>query len=1078
MIALATLLWLSPLARAQDAAPAEAPPARKAPPVAVIGFQDRADDADCDPVEARHGRCVERVDLLDPATASAGQGDHSTLAAWRTVSRLSWKLWEDMAHQGFGENSPLAQTLLKAGFELLPDNRQIWETAHPDGRHVVSVPASDTWLGAGVWGLSPDSAGGRVWRPLRTHEPAGLPALPPTVLLAGRFALRLGFDGHPHDYDLMDADPASSGPFFEQLYPFRRASDRAALQPLSDFDLPDALSRWLAEDPVNPAARAALAPTLLARGDYQELSQAASRQFQGWARLLGVQIAQYAVADYTANQMRVLAALTTMRSAPGSLEQRTGRTRDLVAAALGQTDSSADLEAQMDPSVFALQGGFALHYEQLPPAVVRDWLVLLHGKEPADFVSQVDTRARELLGELLRSEAPALSTVEPDALSAWCVTALRPGADPERFANEIARLALSILVDGLPEGERDRAETWILLDHVQFAISSGLDATGQTWLSPDGLSALATSQWTGVLRQHGYHTRAISQGLGAVDPASICTTGDGAAARDESTVGVVNLDLLISAPRGLSDPQQALWAARDQVPVLAVDDPSTSPPELSWLVDLPGDTSLYRVRWRLWTGWHLLWDAQPLPGDSTRLAARTAAICEDLALAPADLVPTVLRAGLLEGELRPTVPVYRADLRGRQKAPKTREELDPDALVAQGADAVSAGSAAKSAVQGSVDAFKTTGSPSDLASSAAGLFSGGGAAGLPDEGSVSARVRWLRELLRPRLEARAADSGGMLLEVIDLDDRGDVSPIRDAPPRTPYLRAREARGPGAGRGAAWLLWLDGPEGLDATRLSPETRPRASVSTEAPMPRWRHPWAHDYALAGSLGLYPWRLVDSTCNSDSDDLDVVASCADRSVQTQGQGLSADLLALATFWSGGRTRLGLEGGLAVQLDAGLPGTSWLSSADTTDYDWTLRPSTGVVAGLRWAPRPASLWGRGASTWGAALPDGEARDGRSQLGLRAGFLTGPSYNGADAAVYGELWWARALRRDRARSASITPYYPNFVLGPYARWQYGFPLIGGGDELLVLDDSQTVTIGVRGWIRRSSQASLPETSP
>ena len=58
---------------------------------------------------------------------------------------------------------------------------------------------------------------------------------PTSVVLKGRFAERLGFNNRDHDYNLMDADPDSSGPFFEQIYPYKTAyrGDDKSLVPLT-----------------------------------------------------------------------------------------------------------------------------------------------------------------------------------------------------------------------------------------------------------------------------------------------------------------------------------------------------------------------------------------------------------------------------------------------------------------------------------------------------------------------------------------------------------------------------------------------------------------------------------------------------------------------------------------------------------------------------------------------------------------------------------------------------------------------------------------------------------------------------
>ena len=148
--------------------------------------------------------------------------------------------------------------------------------------------------------------------------------------MRGRFALRLGVDGRLHDYDLMDADPGPSGPFFEQIFPYDNIylginpEERSQFIPLVDFDRPDTqLTRSELWDDSNQHLRIQMFPDSVRQ---------ASRQFNNFYRLVGSQIAQFAMEDFTTNHMRILGALTLMRSPPGSKGDVTGLARNLVAA--------------------------------------------------------------------------------------------------------------------------------------------------------------------------------------------------------------------------------------------------------------------------------------------------------------------------------------------------------------------------------------------------------------------------------------------------------------------------------------------------------------------------------------------------------------------------------------------------------------------------------------------------------------------------------------------------------------------------------------------------------------------------
>ena len=59
----------------------------------------------------------------------------------------------------------------------------------------------------------------------------------------------------------------------------------------------------------------------------------------------------------------------------------------------------------------------------------------------------------------------------------------------------------------------------------------------------------------------------------------------------------------------------------------------------------------------MWSGWHLLWDVKNNEQEnSTSIRAKTAAFCGNMVFAHDEIIPTLLRASLLEN-LLPTTPV-------------------------------------------------------------------------------------------------------------------------------------------------------------------------------------------------------------------------------------------------------------------------------------------------------------------------------------------------------------------------------------------------------------------------------------
>ena len=76
----------------------------------------------------------------------------------------------------------------------------------------------------------------------------------------------------------------------------------------------------------------------------------------------------------------------------------------------------------------------------------------------------------------------------------------------------------------------------------------------------------------------------------------------------------------------------------------------------------------------------------------------------------------------------------------------------------------------------------------------------------------------------------------------------------------------------------------------------------------------------------------------------------------------------------------------------------------------------------------------------------------------------------------------AWSLRSKASALASFTPYHPNFVLGPYLRYQRGALLSGvtdaageDSDRYYDLDKSHTVLIGLRGQYRLKAGSKEPE---
>ena len=87
---------------------------------------------------------------------------------------------------------------------------------------------------------------------------------------------------------------------------------------------------------------------------------------------------------------------------------------------------------------------------------------------------------------------------------------------------------------------------------------------------------------------------------------------------------------------------------------------------------------------------------------------------------------------------------------------------------------------------------------------------------------------------------------------------------------------------------------------------------------------------------------------------------------------------------------------------------------------------------------------------------------------------MVGPGYNGLEATLSTELWFARSLRSDLSAWSNFTAYHPIWNSGLYLRYQYGIMMLSSDktDRLYDLDNSHTLSIGWKGQFR------FPEERP
>ena len=1075
-----------------------------APTVRVVGFQDTDGENDCPATEARYGLCIERVEFMNTESAWQTQRSfelghrearkdaeeqpetksdlpervdqaYATRTHWRNTGELYAQVWEDIAYR-WPKDNDLGQAFEREGFTALPATNDQWDASVRTRGGQYALPDQDIWLAQDFW---MDESGGSpaLYPDLRYFAESSSVSLedaPQLVLLQGRFADRLGYQGQLRAYDIFQGDPKSSGPFFEQMYPYESPGTFASAGIEGMLTSP-----LLADNSKGNTSRTELVDLkerrpsieILGTPAFMEVEAYASAEFVAFSRLLQVQIAQFAMEEFTVNQMRALTALSAMIYPPGSDDIGSRSSRRLNAGSQGETDTAEEIAARTKNAFYSVEGGFDLTYEAIPTRLVEKYisdLTTLYGVRITDeLMLEINDRIYESLVELMRPGVVPLASVDLWEIESWAEQNF-DGSKHDVVKNRVKRIVLAVLMRELAPDERDQRETWLLLDHASQSMASTFDDTEGVFSSPGDVVETTAGAWAGTLATHRYAATPIPQGLGAIDPTSVCSQANGTEALKQESFGAVNLDVLVEAPDS-SDRKtgigrdRVLWESRSQVPFSMLDNPFITQPVVERLVGLPGEQALYRIRWRIWTGWHILWAIEEMPAvddmpSGVRLSFRTAAICEDTVLAPRDIVPTVVRAALLDGEFAHTDHVRRRDLELQDRL----TAYPP--IVAQ---------LAKRIV------------PKKFSDE-------------PPEKVSKATYGYLAELIRGRMRDIASEQEreGMVLVVVDNGAPTKWKPLMDRRPRTAYARTQSrAWGVGMIRTAAWAWYVKGSAA--DTRLGRQVSPAytatESVEAGAKAPRWRRPKTTDVNLVGGLGYFPYRQVSYTCSPNVLDLDVVAPCLpDKDLPNlYSDGLSMDFAVYATIWFQKDLRLAIETGPEIRLDAVTPGSTFgcgrfIDDCDSSnpDFAWALRPQIGMVVGLRHAPDPRPLRRSLALgyPWGAERANGSSDLSRAQYGLRGGFLVGPAYNGMEYTLSAEAWMAWGVRRKTSDLASFTPYHPNFVLGPYVRYQRGAMLSGvtdaaGADtgRYYDLDKSHTVLIGLRGQYRLKGGSKEPE---
>lgn len=1151
------------------------------PNVVVLGFADTSPE-DCDPKVARYGRCVEDVRFMDMRAAWDPKLTPEQLQQieWVNTSTLYAEMWEDLAHRWPVGSDPITEALVAKGITELPPAKQQWEATARDpaltDRAIYSLPRSSSWLGAQAW-IDPrawvdastltqselQAPSSAFFPAVRFDKAKGLVPSAPVVVLKGRFAQRLAADNRLHPYDIMDGDPETSAPLFEQMYPYQRAyaeDEEAALTEAGRTQIP--LSLFRVDDPLKfrpPTVDALVAQraktygaTLLpSDGTLSEMKAFSADQFATFYDLIGTQILRFAREEYTPTHIRVLTALMAMESPPGGDSDGYLSGANVVAAAPGQMDT-------VDPATTEFRGfsssrdGFAINTVQLPDDLVKKHILEMEEwKQPSEefldelFVALVDGLRDHLSDNLINTydQNPAVRGRRGSVSSADVLPWVRSkmaryrlrGTDDATIAAWIQefsfegripvvtrlfkRVALDLLLARKQPTDREQIETRILLDHLNFEIKRSFGGADSPMVTPGDAEARAAAKWKTVLAAHGMYPEPIQDRQGVVNPLAICTVSDRLAALNEPAFGKVNVDELVVGSASLTSVEELLWEVRERVPFFMMDDPTKTRPEVTRLVNLPGDRAVYRVRWSVWSGWHLMWGVEALgstPDAPRRIALRTSAVCSDLVLTDPDLVPVLLRAAMLDGEFRPAIPVYDpGDTQKKKKhASNDKAKADADDLIdavdSERSDVTMVTNAVAGDSQAQVDTARAL-----IGGLAAIRPTSRRLRGVDTSRVLSESVRYVQDLFQAPLRRLAANRP--LIAMVFDHGRPDVKqPIWSYKPLTPYAQTQHryvAEQPDNLpkhdrvrylRSAGWATEVEPPDQVvPSIPLSPAYIQTELLTTAELKQQWRRRRTTDWYFGGGLGFIPYKRVEYQCSDVvKEKIDIwagfVEDCTIGGIPTihaaETQGIHLDLEALNTQWLVQDNRIGIEFGPEVQIDILNRGPSvfkgdtpvfHITNSDDEDIgqpvtmEWAMRFQAGIVVGAHFLPDAFHLWRKESRRypWGAPLPDGSSSLGRFEWGIRGGLLLGPTPDGLESTALGE-WWGGWSIRSAGPQASFTAYHPNVLIGPFVRGQVGFPLAPNEKNYLRLNYSGSLVVGVRAQFRLAQQPEFKVEAP
>lgn len=1027
----------------------------------IVAFRDKDLEENCSPLLAQSGDCVEYVEFRIPTTpgtldnsppcawlALPGSEDQDSLTGLRdaciadTLGAERWltawsteRLLEDLIYRW---SSPELETSSgKAEQRTIGPLEEQWKESKPiqGSRTSVVAPADSRWIIPTQQARWP-GAEPVIFAPLAER-------MTPMTRFGGRFA-----DAPYASMQSMPGDIfASEGgaAFFEQLCPYRPGFAGRTQRPWSGLDAcrNDLLGAKLGADEEEGLDGAAFAAAARAR-------------FELWAIHLGGDLLQFGSVDPTLTHIRTFSALAMMSHPPRAASDDGRMLGHPNPGSWGQPDSSAAPttedaqvaqvirvnsrklaeEALSESSAFLSWMPRSGEDDLRPALVCAARQQNANNGPPVEILDGLDAQSMRQWANTTK-KLEQLTSVLSLAFDLW-----QRGEPSAAGCPSAASVATSQVVSSDSDSRRKQQLRWALAMSRAGRELVALPAQS----SPAQVLERTTNVWIGSQEDSNISARLSEIGPGQVDPLAVCGLRKGAEAQSEPSVQRVTLDVLFEAPETVvswsSGVEPYVWAARRRLPFVALD--RGQAPTTTRLWGLPNGRAVFRARWVLWSGWHVLWGL-PNEKDSTDEPASNAmvtqfsAVCEDMVLIPDDLVPTVVYASLLADTRRGTLPVSKENARIARRAtrdgedpqaPKPVESLDIPAIVLR-----------------SPSLFESDLLVLDLT---------------PTQRRVS--TRWGRPHSPYLIQSRRVGQEAVRLWRRELRHSDGLKGERGLP-KGWRRQLREAykdeqRPPRNMRMSAWLVHLD-LEG-QPVQLLPLRRPGARVDTSAPRPVWRRVPLGAWDLMLTPGGYgegghsgdvgpSWSAEPPVSDSeiDAQASDVRVSNDPWDYQNLGVALNASLM--RTLWLQ-EERVALQGQLVggVRLDQSV----W-SSARTGPWG---QVSVGVRAGVRVIVPPQLTVTPRLSEglrhpWGVTRPDGTVHNRRMEWIFSTGYSREMLTSDIDGGLFPRhvfpletsLAWSAESRES---TNPYLPYRPAVLVGPTLSLAYGLQQCEGVPNL------------------------------